>query len=101
MGFAMQMSPYLSFKGDCEAAFTFYARCLGGQLGALFRYGGSPLASHVPADWSEKIMHGSVTLGEQVLMGGDVAPDRYVEGLGFTMTRHWNPEGRIRWCWLV
>lgn len=24
----------------------------------------------------------------------------YVEGLGFTMTRHWKPEGRIRWCWL-
>ena len=24
----------------------------------------------------------------------------YVEGLGFTMTRHWDPDGRIRWCWL-
>jgi len=24
----------------------------------------------------------------------------YVDGLGFTMTQHWAPEGRIRWCWL-
>jgi lactoylglutathione lyase len=24
----------------------------------------------------------------------------YVDGLGFTMTRQWTPEGRIRWCWL-
>jgi lactoylglutathione lyase len=24
----------------------------------------------------------------------------YVEGLGFTMTRRWEPDGRIRWCWL-
>jgi len=24
----------------------------------------------------------------------------YVDGLGFTMTNHWSPEGRIRWCWL-
>ncbi len=24
----------------------------------------------------------------------------YVEGLGFTITRHWDPDGRIRWCWL-
>src|ERR1041384_3042259 len=24
----------------------------------------------------------------------------YIDGLGFTMTRHWAPEGRIRWCWL-
>ena len=24
----------------------------------------------------------------------------YVEGLGFTITRQWDPDGRIRWCWL-
>jgi len=24
----------------------------------------------------------------------------YVDGLGFTMTRQWEPNGRIRWCWL-
>ncbi len=24
----------------------------------------------------------------------------YVDGLGFTMTRQWTPDGRIRWCWL-
>jgi lactoylglutathione lyase len=24
----------------------------------------------------------------------------YVKGLGFTMTRYWDPDGRIRWCWL-
>jgi lactoylglutathione lyase len=24
----------------------------------------------------------------------------YVDGLGFTITRHWEPDGRIRWCWL-
>ena len=24
----------------------------------------------------------------------------YVDGLGFTVTRQWDPEGRLRWCWL-
>jgi lactoylglutathione lyase len=24
----------------------------------------------------------------------------YVDGLGFTMTKQWAPESRIRWCWL-
>ena len=24
----------------------------------------------------------------------------YVEGLGFTMTRSWAPEEKVRWCWL-
>jgi PhnB protein len=82
----MQVNPYLSFKGDCEAAFQFYARCLGGQLGPIFRYAGSPMANHVSADWSDKVMHGSLTLGEQVLMGGDVAPDRYEQPKGFSLS---------------
>jgi lactoylglutathione lyase len=24
----------------------------------------------------------------------------YVNGLGFAVTRRWEPEGRMRWCWL-
>ena len=80
------MNPYLSFTGDCEAAFKFYEQCLGGHIGTIFRYGGTPLADHVPADWQDKVMHGSLTLGDQVLMGGDVAPDRYEEPKGFSLS---------------
>jgi uncharacterized glyoxalase superfamily protein PhnB len=45
-----QVNPYLSFNGQCEAAFEFYEQCLGGQLGEIFRYAGTPLADQVPAD---------------------------------------------------
>ena len=24
----------------------------------------------------------------------------YQEGLGFAKTKHWMPEGKLRWCWL-
>jgi catechol 2,3-dioxygenase-like lactoylglutathione lyase family enzyme len=24
----------------------------------------------------------------------------YIDGLGFSMTNNWSPEGRLRWCWL-
>ncbi|MBI3463021.1 MAG: hypothetical protein HY000_08165 [Planctomycetes bacterium] len=65
----MQMNPYLSFQGQCEAAFNFYEQCLGGQIEAIFRYAGTPLADQVPADWQDKVMHGSLRLGDQVLMG--------------------------------
>ncbi len=82
----MEMSPYLSFKGQCEAAFRFYEQCLGGQVGAIFRYAGTSLADDVPADWQDKVMHGSVTLGGQVIMGADVAPDRYEEPKGFSLS---------------
>lgn len=90
---AMQINPYLSFKGNCEAAFTFYERCLGGELGALFRYAGSPLAEQVPADWSDRIMHGSVKLPGLELNGGDVAPDRYEEPKGFSLSLQLNDTG--------
>ena len=82
----MQMTTYLSFKGECEAAFKFYEQCLDGQLGAIFRYAVSPLADQVPADWQDKVMHGSFTFGDHVLMGGDVAPDRYEQPKGFSLS---------------
>lgn len=82
----MQITTYLSFKGDCEAAFRLYEQCLGGQLGPIFRYGGTPLGADVPAGWSDKVMHASVSLPGLVLMGGDVAPERYDEPKGFSLS---------------
>ena len=82
----MQVSPYLSFNGQCERAFMFYEQCLGGKCGAIFRYAGSPMADQVPGDWQDKVMHASLTLGGQVLMGADVAPDRYEEPKGFSLS---------------
>lgn len=82
----MQMTTYLSFNGQCESAFKFYEQCLGARLGELFRYAGSPMANEVPASWQDKIMHGSLTVGDQVVMGGDVAPDRYEQPKGFSLS---------------
>jgi PhnB protein len=82
----MQMNPYLSFKGDCEAAFKFYAECLGGKLGDVFRYGGSPAAEHAPPDWGPKVMHATLTIGDQILMGADITPDRYEQPRGFSLS---------------
>ena len=82
----MEMTPYLSFNGQCEEAFTFYEHCLGARLGPIFRYAGTPLADQVPADWQDKVMHASLTIGDQMLMGGDVAPDRYEQPRGFSLS---------------
>ena len=82
----MRINPYLSFDGQCEAAFSFYEQCLGGQLEGIFHYAGSPQANHVPAEWGDKVMHGSVRVGDQVLMGADVTPDRYEAPKGFSLS---------------
>ena len=82
----MQLSAYLNFMGQCEAAFKFYERCLGGRLGPMFHYTGSPLSGTVPEDWENKVMHASVTIGDQVLMGADVMPDNYEAPKGFSLS---------------
>lgn len=63
---------YLSFDGNCEAAFRFYEERLGATRGATFPYGNSPMAGDVPDGWETKIMHGSITLGGVTIMGADV-----------------------------
>ena len=83
----MKVSTVLSFKGDCEAAFEFYEQHLGGQPGPIFRYAGSPMADSVPPDWRDKIMHGSIVVGDHLLMGGDVADEgQYEAPKGFSLS---------------
>ena len=38
----MQLNPYLTFKGQCEAAFKFYEKCLGGKIVAMVTHAGTP-----------------------------------------------------------
>jgi PhnB protein len=72
----MQLNPYLLFKGDCEAAFKFYERVLGGKITAMFRFEGSPMAGKLSPEWQNKIMHASLTIGDKVLMGSDPPHDQ-------------------------
>ena len=77
----MQWNPYLSFDGQCEEAFTFYARCLGGTIEAMIPYGNSESADRVPADLRDKIMHARLVAGGQVLMGSDAHPEQPYVGV--------------------
>ena len=82
----MELSPYLHFNGNCAAAFKSYERVLGGRIVMMQTHGETPAKDFVAPDWQDKVMHGSVTLGNQVLMGGDVAPDRYEQPKGFSLS---------------
>ena len=44
----MQVNPYLTFDGQCEAAFEFYAKVLGGKIETMVTYGSSPMAEQTP-----------------------------------------------------
>ena len=82
----MQMNPYLTFDGQCEAAFKFYAKVLGGKVEALMRFKGTPAEEHVPAGWAKKVLHSQLVAGKNVLMGSDAPPGRYEKMKGISVT---------------
>ena len=83
----MQLNPYLYFNGDCEAAFKFYERCLGGKIEAMMQHDGTPAAEQVPAEWRKKILHARLSLGNgEVLMASDAPPQHYAKPDGFSVS---------------
>lgn len=82
----MQLNPYLTFSGQCEAAFKFYEKVLGGKIEAMHSHAGSPMEDQVPPQWRSKIMHARLNVDGNVLMGSDAPPDRYEQMKGFTVT---------------
>lgn len=82
----MNLGTYVSFKGDCRAAFKFYVDALGAKPGLIFRYGDSPMVDALPPDWDNMVMHGSVTINGHLLEGADVPPERYEEPKGFSLS---------------
>jgi len=82
----MQLNPYLLFGGQCEAAFRYYEKVLGGKITAMMPHEGTPAESQVPAEWRKKIIHARLAIGDQVLMGSDAPPDRYKPPQGFSVS---------------
>ena|SRR5579872_5307701 len=86
----IQTNPYLLFKGQCEEAFQFYAKVLGGKIEGTFTFGSSPMADKMPPEMKNKIMHMSMTVNGNTLMGSDPPPDQYSEPKGFSVALNLN-----------
>ena len=78
----MQLNAYLNFNGDCQEAFKFYAKSLGGKIVTMQAHGDSPVADHVPAGWRDRIMHARLDVAGMVLMGADAPPEQYQKPQG-------------------
>ena len=82
----LQVSPYLSFNGQCEAAFNFYAECFGVEPAVFFKFAGSPMADQAPPEWGGKVMHATLMIGDAAIMGADPPPKDYTAPSGFQMS---------------
>jgi PhnB protein len=79
----MNLSFHLTFDGQCEAAFAFYERCLGGTIVTMLRYGDSPMAAQAPQEWQDKIVHAKIDIRGNALAGADALPKDYAPPRGF------------------
>lgn len=77
----MQLNPYLTFNGQCEAAFKFYERCLGGKIIALIPHAGTPAEQHTPPEWRNKILHPTLNAGGAVIMRSDAPGYQQPQGM--------------------
>jgi PhnB protein len=69
-----QILPFLHFDGNCREAMEFYKQCLGAEL-FLMPYSEAPGdQTWVTPESKHRIMHSTLTLGEQLLMASDSMP---------------------------
>jgi PhnB protein len=67
----MKLYTQLNFGGNCEEAFRFYEKHLGGRITMIMRQDEAPNA---PAEAGEAIIHARMNIGDTVLIGNDVPP---------------------------
>jgi len=73
----MRLYTYLNYGGNCRQAFEFYAKHLGGKITFITTHGELPDASQVPPEWRNAVLHARIELGETVVLGADIPPDRF------------------------
>jgi len=81
----MRLDMYLNYPGNCEDAFRFYEKELGGKITTMMRHGDVP-ESKVPADWKAAILHARLEIGNAVLMGADIPSAQPMRSAYVTLT---------------
>ena len=72
----MKVRTYLNYGGNCEEAFRFYEKHLGGKIEFMMTQGETPGAKNVPQEQAKLILHARITIAGTTLMASDV-PGNY------------------------
>ncbi len=82
----MQLPPYLNFEGCAEQAANFYQATLGAEIQALMRFSEAPDPALCSSNNLDKVMHMSLKIGDNLLMGSDSACSGKATFQGFSLT---------------
>lgn len=81
------LNPYLFYQDNCEAAFSFYARVLGGKIDAMMRISDAPPDMPAAPGREKTIMHARMSLPDGgVLMASDVQGEHFNKPQGFSIS---------------
>ena len=70
----MALNTYLTFDGNCREAFEFYRSVFGGEFSILQTFADGPPDMPLSDEIRDQVMHVSLPVGENVLMGSDKGP---------------------------
>ena len=82
----MQVNPYLYYNGNCEAAFKYYEKVLGGKIEFMMRADEGPADMKPEPGWEKKIMHAKLTLDGEIIMASDAPPGHYRQPQGYSVS---------------
>jgi PhnB protein len=84
----MQLNLYLAFSGQCEEAFKFYEKLLGGKITFRTKYGESPMAHEAGPEWRDKVTHLAMGVDTRERMGADALPQYFEKPRGNVRPAH-------------
>jgi PhnB protein len=80
------LNPYLFYNDNCEAAFKYYEKVLGGKIEFMLRADEGPADMKPRPGREKKIMHARMSFGGQVLMASDAPPGHFHKPQGFSVS---------------
>ena len=87
------VSPYISFKGNCQEAIDFYTRALDAQLLFSQKWGETP---HSIPGMEGEIMHATIKIGDSKIMMCDAPDSEVATGGNISLTIGLNDVGKTR-----
>jgi PhnB protein len=71
------LNPYLFYDGNCEAAFRYYEKALGGTIEMMMHADQGPPDMKPSPGREKKIMHAKISINGHVLMASDSPPEHF------------------------
>jgi PhnB protein len=76
-----QFIPYLAYNGNCREAMRFYEGAIGAKIERMMTFAESPMQEQCGEAQRDQIMHASISIGDSVMMAGDMPAGMPYEGI--------------------